>query len=168
MPNPKTVEKAKRDLSEGKQPSTAAGEFVREEIEHIREGRHGARSSEQAIAIGLSKARRAGVPLKPPSPGKTSASTRRSARRDYKAGRRPRKRRTPSAARSRAMLRRLRRYGHEAASPQALARHARRSARRRTATDRSRSAKQAVATKGPRERSQAAKRAAATRRRRGQ
>ena len=72
MPETKTVEQAKEDIEEGKSPSTAAGEFVREEMHHIREGKHGARSTKQAIAIGLSKARRAGVPLEPPSKGRTS------------------------------------------------------------------------------------------------
>src|ERR1700676_1717760 len=86
MPEKATLEKAKEDLREGKSPTTAAGEFVREEIEHVREGKHGARSPQQAIAIGLSKARRAGIPLKPPAKGKTSARTRQSAERDYEKG----------------------------------------------------------------------------------
>ncbi len=76
MPEKKTMERARKDLREGKRPSTAAGEFVREEIEHIREGKHGAKSTKQAIAIGLSKARRAGVPLEPPGEGQTSERTR--------------------------------------------------------------------------------------------
>jgi len=76
MPEKEIVERAQEDLREGKSPSTAAGEFVHEEIEHVREGKHGARSPQQAIAIGLSKARRAGIPLAPPSPGKTKKSTR--------------------------------------------------------------------------------------------
>jgi len=80
MPEKETVERAKKDLREGKKPTTAAGEFVREEMEHIREGKHGARSTKQAIAIGLSKARRAGVPLKPPTKGQTKARTRSSAK----------------------------------------------------------------------------------------
>ncbi|HZA51119.1 MAG TPA: DUF6496 domain-containing protein, partial [Myxococcaceae bacterium] len=78
MPEKETVQRAKRDLQEGKSPSTAAGEFVREEIHHVREGKHGARSPKQAVAIGLSKARRAGVPLSPPKRGRTSARTRKS------------------------------------------------------------------------------------------
>src|SRR6201981_1484155 len=86
MPERETMDRAKEDLREGKSPSTAAGEFVREEIEHVREGKHGARSPQQAIAIGLSKARRAGIPLKPPARGKTSASTRHKAERDYEKG----------------------------------------------------------------------------------
>ena len=84
MPEKATLRRAKEDLREGKAPTTAAGEFVHEEIEHIRRGKHGARSPQQAIAIGLSKARRAGIPLKPPAPGKAKASTRKSAERDYR------------------------------------------------------------------------------------
>src|ERR1700746_1712754 len=79
MPEKATMQRAKEDLREGKSPSTAAGEFVREEIDHVREGKHGARSPQQAIAIGLSKARRAGIPLPPPGKGKTSERTRKSA-----------------------------------------------------------------------------------------
>jgi hypothetical protein len=86
MPEQEIVDKAKEDLEEGKSPSTAAGEFVHEEIEHVREGKHGARSPQQAIAIGLSKARRAGVPLPPPKAGKTSKATQASAERDYRKG----------------------------------------------------------------------------------
>src|SRR6266550_7806592 len=86
MPEKETVEAAKRDLEEGKSPSTAAGEFVREEIEHVREGKHGARSAKQAIAIGLSKARRAGVPLGTPNPKTTSAETRKKAAQDSRRG----------------------------------------------------------------------------------
>src|SRR5216117_198176 len=86
MPERKTIERAKADKRQGKPPSTQAGEFVREEMEHIREGKHGARSTKQAIAIGLSKARRAGVKLPPPKPGKTTERTRRSAERAYEAG----------------------------------------------------------------------------------
>ncbi|MGI8770097.1 MAG: DNA-binding protein [Acidobacteriaceae bacterium] len=86
MPNKSTTEAAKKDLREGKSASTAAGEFVREEIDHVREGKHGARSPQQAIAIGLSKARRAGVPLKPPAPGKVSESSRKRSEHDYEKG----------------------------------------------------------------------------------
>src|SRR5215471_5470715 len=86
MPEQETIERAREDEKEGKAPSTQAGEFVREEIEHIREGKHGARSTKQAIAIGLSKARRAGVKLPPPKEGKSSANTRRQASRDYAKG----------------------------------------------------------------------------------
>src|SRR6201997_3704913 len=86
MPEKETLEKAQEDAREGKSPSTQAGEFVHEEIEHVREGKHGARSPKQAIAIGLSKARRAGVPLEPPKRGKTSDETRHKAEKDYERG----------------------------------------------------------------------------------
>jgi hypothetical protein len=128
MPTQKTKDAAERDRRQGKAPSTQAGEFVREEIEHIREGKHGARSTKQAIAIGLSKARRAGVRLKP-SKG-ASARTRRSAERDLEKGRRRRPRRT-SARRSRAATNALRREGRAAASRPALSRQARSAAARR-------------------------------------
>ena len=140
MPEKETLERAARDRREGKAPSTQAGEFVREEIEHIREGKHGARSTKQAIAIGLSKARRAGVPLPPPRTGR--ASTRRKAAPDV---RRPKRR--PSAARSRAATRALRGEGRSAASPTALARQARRSARRRGAASLRSAARRAAVTR---------------------
>src|SRR6059036_899960 len=115
MPEKKTVERAKEDLREGKRPSTAAGEFVREEMHHIREGKHGAQSTKQAIAIGLSKARRAGVKLAPPRRGKASTRTRKQAKRDYAKGQRQSGRRV-SPKRSRAVSRALKREGHSAAS----------------------------------------------------
>src|SRR6266540_6111316 len=99
MPEKETVERAKEDLREGKSPSTAAGEFVHEEIEHVREGKHGARSPQQAIAIGLSEARRAGIPLPPPKPGRVKEETRRSAQRAYEIGQKKRKPRSPSRKR---------------------------------------------------------------------
>jgi hypothetical protein len=163
MPNKSTLEKAKRDLRVGKTPSTAAGEFVREEIEHVRRGKHGARSPQQAIAIGLSKARRAGVPLKPPPSGRTSARTRRSAQRAYDVGQGRRPPRAPSARRARAVEHVLAREPRRTASRPALAQQARRAAARRSAAERKRAANKAVATKGPRARSLAAKRAAKTR-----
>src|SRR5438034_11787533 len=86
MPDKKTIEKARKDKREGKSPTTQAGEFVREEIDKIRHGEHGARSTKQAIAIGLSKARRAGVDLPPPEKGRTTEKTRRSAERAYEKG----------------------------------------------------------------------------------
>ena len=86
MPDKEVVERAKEGLREGKSPSSAAGEFVREEIEHVREGKHGARSPQQAIAIGLSEARRAGIPLAPPPKGKTATSSRNKAKLDYEKG----------------------------------------------------------------------------------
>jgi hypothetical protein len=131
MPTKKTKERAERDLREGKSASTAAGEFVREEIEHVREGKHGARSTRQAIAIGLSKARRAGVPLAPPQPGGTSEATRQSAERDYETGQGMRKARAPSRKRSQATQRALKREPRQAASHTALARQARAAAARR-------------------------------------
>jgi hypothetical protein len=131
MPEKRTIEKAKQDLQEGKSPTTAAGEFVREEMEHIREGKHGARSTKQAIAIGLSKARRSGVPLKPPKKGQSSRRTRRSAQRAYEVGQKKRKPRSPSRKRSQATSRALRREGRRAASRRALSSQARRAASRR-------------------------------------
>jgi len=161
MPEKKTLEAAKRDKREGKSASTQAGEFVREEIHHIREGKHGARSTKQAIAIGLSKARRAGVKLSVPRKGRVSKETREQAKRDAAVGRRHDK--TVSPARSRGVLRRLKREGHQAASPAALAKQARSVAKRRGAAARSASAKKAVRTKGPQKRSAAARKAARTR-----
>jgi hypothetical protein len=157
MPEQETVERAREDAREGKAPSTQAGEFVREEIHHIREGKHGARSTKQAIAIGLSKARRAGVKI--PKKGKAAAKTRQTT------GRRKAQNR-PSAKRSRAVSMALKREGRSAASPGALSRQARSSARRRSAAQRSAAAKRAVRTKGPAKRSAAAKKAARTRARR--
>jgi hypothetical protein len=130
MPERQTIERARQDKREGKAPSTQAGEFVREEMDHIREGKHGARSTKQAIAIGLAKARRAGVKLKPPKKGQASARTRKSAERDYKAGTTG-ARKKPSAARSRAATRALEREPKSAASHKALSRHAHAAAARR-------------------------------------
>src|SRR5436190_3915616 len=116
MPEKETIERARRDKRKGKAATTQAGEFIREEMHHIREGKHGARSTKQAIAIGLSKARRAGVELPPPGKGKTSERTRRSAERAYARGHGAPARSRPSAKRSRAISRALRREGHSAAS----------------------------------------------------
>jgi len=145
MPEKETLERARRDKLEGKSPSTQAGEFVREEIEHIREGKHGARSTKQAIAIGLSKARRAGVDLPPPEEGQASEDTREQAQRDLKKGRSGT--RTRSTKRSRATSRALKREGRSAASKTALSRQARSVAAKRSAASRSRSAKKAAATR---------------------
>lgn len=131
MPTRRTVEKAQEDLREGKSPTTAAGEFVHEEIEHVREGKHGAKSTKQAIAIGLAKARRAGVPLKPPRQGQATRRTRQSARRDYEVGQGRRKPRTTSRRRKAATLRALKRQPRRAASRTALSRQAHSAARRR-------------------------------------
>src|SRR6266581_1542277 len=132
MPEKETLERATEDKREGKSPSTQAGEFVREEIEHIREGKHGARSTKQAIAIGLSKARRAGVKLPPPKAGQASTETREQAKRDVSRGRSTASA-SPSRKRSRATLRALKREGRAAVSRKALARQARTAARRRRA-----------------------------------
>ncbi|NUO51208.1 MAG: DNA-binding protein [Polyangiaceae bacterium] len=144
MPSKRTIKAARKDKRQGKSPSTQAGEFVKEEIDHVREGKHGARSTKQAIAIGLSKARRAGVKLGPPKKGTTSSETRRKAARDEEAGA---SKRRPSPKRSRATTRALKREGTSAASTRALSRQARSSARKRTAADRSAAAKKAAKTR---------------------
>lgn len=125
MPERDTLRRANTKKQEGKAPSTQAGEFVKEEIHHVREGKHGTRSTKQAIAIGLSKARKAGVDLKPPRKGQTSERTRRSAKRAYEKGQRSRSQK-PSPRRSRATLGALKREGRRAASSAALSRQARR------------------------------------------
>lgn len=144
MPEKETLERVEQDQREGKSPSTQAGEFVREEIEHIREGKHGARSAKQAIAIGLSKARRAGVDLPPPEKGSTSEETRKQAARDL---RKASKRSKKSTKRSRASLQALKREPRSAASKTALSRHARSAAKKRPAAARKRSAKKAAQTR---------------------
>jgi hypothetical protein len=131
MPERRVIQKAKMDLRQGKRPTTAAGEFVREEIEHVRRGKHGARSTKQAIAIGLSKARRSGVPLKPPSRGRTSTRTRQSAERDYETGQGRRKPATQSPRRSKATARALKREPRSTTSKAALSRQAKRAATKR-------------------------------------
>jgi hypothetical protein len=161
MPEKETIERAHEDAREGMSPSTQAGEFVREEMHHVREGKHGARSSKQAIAIGLSKARRAGVKLAKPRRGTVSSKTAKQASRDARKGRNPRR---PSRKRSRASSRALRREGHSAASRQSLSKQARSAARRRGPGSRRRSAMLAVRTKGRKGRSQAARKAALSRR----
>jgi hypothetical protein len=145
MPEKKTIERAHQDARQGKAPSTQAGEFVREEIEHIRQGKHGARSAKQAIAIGLSKARRAGVKLAPPTKG--TAATRSKAARDYAQGRKSPARK-PSAKRSQATEAALKREGVQSASHAALSRQARKSARKRTVAELQRAAQKAQRTKG--------------------
>src|ERR1700689_2336971 len=122
MPERETLERAHEDAREGKSPSTQAGEFVKEEMDHIRQGKHGARSTKQVIAIGLSKARRAGVDLPPPEKGQTSEKTRRSAERAGQRGQGAPAKRIPSARRSKAVEQALEREGHSAASHKALAR----------------------------------------------
>src|SRR6266478_1649231 len=133
MPEQATIERAKKDKAEGKSPTTQAGEFVREEMHHVREGKHGARSTRQAIAIGLSKARRAGVKL-PRPPASAKATTKRSAEyASHAAARHTR----PSPRRSRAIGSALKREGRSAASRKALARQAKSAARRRSPAARS-------------------------------
>jgi hypothetical protein len=164
MPEKKTIERARADKREGKAPTTQAGEFVREEMEHIRKGKHGARSTKQAIAIGLSKARRAGVKLAPPEKGEASESTRKHASRDIKAGQAHRK---PSPKRAAAVTRALKRESRQAASPTSLAKQAREQASRRTAGERSAIGKKAARTRlahqSHAERSRIARKAARTR-----
>lgn len=142
MPEKKTIERAREDKREGKAPSTQAGEFVREEMEHIRRGKHGARSTKQAIAIGLSKARRSGVKLPAPEKGQATERTRRSAKSALKhAGEKP------SPTRSRATEKALKREPHSAASKKALSRQARTAAKKRSASSRSAAAKKAARTR---------------------
>jgi len=149
MPEKKTVERARKDARQGKAPSTQAGEFVREEMDHVREGKHGARNAKQAIAIGLSKARRAGVKLPPPPGRKAEEPTSKK----------------PSVKRSQATKRALKKEGSSAASPKALSKQAKSSARQRGPAARHRAAEKAVRTKGAAGRSAAARKAAQTRKR---
>ena len=165
MPERRTMQKARKDKRAGKSTTTQAGEFVHEEIRKVRRGQHGARSPQQAVAIGLSKARRAGVPLRPPKKGKAKASTRRSAEYAYEAGQGKRKtRRRPRV--SRAVSQVLKREPRSTVSRGALSQQARRAASRRSATARSAAASKASKTKGARGRSAAAKKAGRTRARR--
>lgn len=144
MPDKKTIARARRDARQGKSPSTQAGEFVRAEIEKVRKGEHGVRNAKQAIAIGLSEARRAGVKLRPPAKGKTSAKTRRSAASAYRKGQRG----APiSRKRSRARVKALKRETGRGASRLALSRRARASQRRRGERARSASAHKAAMTR---------------------
>ena len=147
MPEKKTIERARKDKRQGKSPSTQAGEFVREEIEHVREGKHGARSTKQAIAIGLSKARRAGVDLPPPEKGEASAATRKRAAKDLASARKKPTGKAPSRKRSRATTSALKHEGKAAASHDALSRHAKKVARERGPADRARAARKAARTR---------------------
>ena len=148
MPEKETMEAAKKDMAEGKSPSTAAGEFVREEMDHIREGKHGARSTKQAIAIGLSKARRAGVPLEPPAAGKTSEATRHKAEQDTRRGQTdPVTGEEGHSRRGRSRERALKREPRTAASKSALSKQAKTAAKSRSAASRSASARKAAATR---------------------
>lgn len=144
MPEKRTIERAREDRREGKSASTQAGEFIREEIHHIREGKHGARSAKQAIAIGLSKARRAGVNLPPPETG--AMQTRKAARRDYEEGQgRRHVKHRPRV--STAVRDALKHEGHRAGTREALASHARSAAAKRSHSARSASAKKAARTR---------------------
>src|ERR1700677_401684 len=165
MPLKRIIEKAQRDKRVGKSASTQAGEFVREEIDKIRHGEHGARSAKQAIAMGVSEARRAGVALPPPARGQTSGRTRKSAEYAYEAGQGIRKPK-PSKRRSRAVTKALKREPRTTVSRKALSRQAQSAASRRSAAQRAASAAKAVRTKGAAGRSAAAKKAARTRKRR--
>ncbi len=160
MPKEKTIRRARQAKRQGKSASTQAGEFVHEEIKNIRKGKHGARSAKQAIAIGLSQARRAGVKLKPPKAGTVSEKTRRSAEQAYEKGQ---KHEPVSKTRSRASVKALKRESTATVSSNALSRQAHSAAMKRSASERSAAARKAVRTKGPRKRSVAAKKAARTR-----
>lgn len=146
MPEKETIERAREDAKEGKAPSTQAGEFVKEEMDHIREGKHGARSTKQAIAIGLSKARRAGIKLPPPEKGKASDRTRKQAERDFEKGQEAPGRK-PSAKRSRAVKSALKREGRQAASHRSLSKQAKSSAKRRGSASRKTAARKAARTR---------------------
>lgn len=160
MPEKATIRRAERARREGKAPSTQAGAFIREEMEHIRQGKHGARSTKQAIAIGLSKARRAGVPLKPPSKGRVSEKTRKSAESAYRKGQ---NKEPISKTRSMAREKALQKEPRSAASHLAISRQVKAAAKSRSPATRSSAAKQAAKTKGPVKRSVTAKKVARTR-----
>jgi len=166
MPEKRTIQRARKAKRQGKAPTTQAGEFVRETMEHVRKGKHGARSTKQAIAIGLSKARRAGVKLPPPKKGQTSEKTRRSAERAYHEGQSGHHGKT-NPRRSRAITKALQREKHGAASRKALGRQAKQQARQRTAKERSDIARRAARTRlehqSPAERRAIARKAARTR-----
>jgi len=165
MPEKSTIARAKNDLREGKSPSTAAGEFVHEEIDHIREGKHGARSPQQAIAIGLSKARRAGIPLPPPGKGQAKESTRKSAEREYEKGQEGAEPVSPKLSRTRE--RALQRESHRTVTRGALSKQAKTASSKRTAKSRHEAAMKAVATKGKEGLRGAARKAARTRSKKG-
>jgi len=160
MPDKETIKKARQDKEEGKSPSTQAGEFVHHEIDKIRKGEHGARNAKQAIAIGLSEARRAGVDIKPPKKGEASEKTRKSAKSAYEKGQ---KGEPVSKKRSAARKKALKKEGRSAASHKALSKQAKSAAKKRSASDRSKAAKKAAKTKGPAKRSAAARKGARTR-----
>src|SRR5438128_409791 len=165
MPRQEIIRKARQDKRTGKSPTTQAGEFVKDEIDKIRKGKHGARSTRQAVAIGLSEARRAGVDLPPPRKGRAKKATRRSAEYAYEAGQGKRQpKRRPRV--SRAVEGVLKKEPRSTASRSALSKQGKRAASRRTAASRSAAARKASRTKGAKARSSAAKKAARTRARR--
>lgn len=142
MPETRARRAAAKDKRQGKSPGTQAGEYVREEIKHVREGKHGAKSTQQAIAIGLSKARRDGVKTEP---GKSaSKSTRKKAAQDEAASHDHHR---PAAKRSQAATKTLKKEGHKAASTSALSAHARKAASKRSARARSAAARKAARTR---------------------
>lgn len=144
MPDKRTIERARKDARAGKSASTQAGEFVRAEIDKVRKGEHGVRNTKQAIAIGLSEARRAGVKLPPPAKGKTSEKTRKSAASAYRKGQRGE---PASRKRSRARVKALKREPHSGVSRKALSRQAKASNRRRGARARSAAVHKAAMTR---------------------
>ena len=164
MPKKETIKKAREMKKEGKSASAQAGEFVRQEIENIRHGEHGARSTQQAIAIGLSEARRAGVNLPPPKKGKYGDDVREQAQRDLEKGRENPDAK-PSPTRSKAVIKALKKEGTNAASHAALSRHAKTVANKKTAAERSAIAQKAADSRTPEERSESAEKAARTRKR---
>ena len=146
MPEKETLERAEQDKQEGKSASTQAGEFVREEMDHVREGKHGVKNTKQAIAIGLNKARAAGVDLKPPKKGRTSRKTRKSAESAYRKGH-SKKKKSTSAKRSKAVSGALKKMPKKGASHTALSKQAKSAARKRSSASRSAAAKKAARTR---------------------
>ena len=168
MPEQKTIKRAQADKRAGKASSTHAGEFVKEQIDKVRAGKHGVRSAKQAIAIGLSEARRAGVAVKSPKKGTASEATRKKAQKDNGAGQHKSTAKKSAssestARRSRAATNALKRESTEGASHKALSKQTKSAAAKRPAASRSAAAKKAAATKGASGRSAAAKKAAHTR-----
>jgi hypothetical protein len=159
MPDKATIERAKKDKQQGKSGSTQAGEFVKSEIDKVREGKHGVRNTKQAIAIGLSEARRAGVDVPQPKKGTVSEKTRENARRESEKGR---KHEPINKTRSQAREKALQKESSAPVSRKALSKQAQSAAKKRSPANRSAAAKKASATKGPAERSAAAKKAART------
>ncbi|MFM0737457.1 DUF6496 domain-containing protein [Paraburkholderia xenovorans] len=166
MPEQKTIKRAQADKRAGKASSTQAGEFVKEQVDKVRAGKHGVRSAKQAIAIGLSEARRAGVAVKSPKKGTASEATRKKADKDNAAGSHKsaaKKSSESTAKRSRASTNALKRESTAGASRTALSKQTKSAAAKRPAASRSAAAKKAAATKGAAGRSAAAKKAAQTR-----